>query len=157
MPIKFTKETSSRLFRYVKTVDIKFNREFRKHWLYMNALAPFNPRGWFRGSSPHRFVFVLFQTLQSFSLTLIFSETLLCYFCSNSLRQQDEVGERNMEANASDAIPQGEPQTQDQYWSIGNSGGAWGSIQIYRRHWGESLCTVHSHEFRNRFPVRCWR
>ena len=28
MPIKFTKETSSRLFRYVKTVDIKFNREF---------------------------------------------------------------------------------------------------------------------------------
>ncbi len=30
MPIKFTKETSSRLFRYVKTVDIKFNRKSAK-------------------------------------------------------------------------------------------------------------------------------
>lgn len=27
MPIKFNKETSTRLFRYVKSVDIKFNRE----------------------------------------------------------------------------------------------------------------------------------
>lgn len=26
MPIKFSKETSSRLFRYVKNVDIRFNR-----------------------------------------------------------------------------------------------------------------------------------
>jgi len=43
MPIKFTKETSSRLFRYVKTVDIKFNpfdnrtKSAREIWRQMQA------------------------------------------------------------------------------------------------------------------------
>jgi hypothetical protein len=36
MPIKFTKETSSRLFRYVKTVDIKFNRECNLERVHAN-------------------------------------------------------------------------------------------------------------------------
>ncbi|KAG7342464.1 39S ribosomal protein L53/MRP-L53 [Nitzschia inconspicua] len=43
MPIKFSKETSSRLFRYVKTVDIQFNpfdnrtKSAREIWRQMQA------------------------------------------------------------------------------------------------------------------------
>eukprot|EP00536_Pseudo-nitzschia_multiseries_P018147 jgi/Psemu1/54307/gm1.54307_g len=43
MPIKFSKETSSRLFRYVRTVDIRFNpfdnrtKSARELWRQMQA------------------------------------------------------------------------------------------------------------------------
>ena len=56
MPIKFSKDTSTRLFRYVKTIDIKFNREFGVH----------HP---FRGS--------VHRLLKSF-LTMRFLSLLLC-------------------------------------------------------------------------------
>ncbi|VEU40462.1 unnamed protein product [Pseudo-nitzschia multistriata] len=52
MPIKFSKETSSRLFRYVKSVDIRFNpfdnrtTSAREFWRQMQATRyrKMNPR-----------------------------------------------------------------------------------------------------------------